>query len=457
MMRLRPDHQWFRSKDGTSLIAGSPLSYFKVSTKGAEILSLIESGASLPTDHEPLTRRLITAGAVHPLSEQPVPTSDITVVIPTFARDNDALQRVTTLATSLSEMRVIVVDDCSPQPVAIDGATVVRHDTNQGPGVARNTGLALVSTPFVAFIDDDVSITAACIQLLAAQMSNDKVALVAPRIISSQNNRLTGDYESLHSPLDLGEHPSLIRPFARVSYVPAATIVCRTNAVRELKGFTADMRMGEDVDFVWRLVDAGYTCRFEPTLTCIHESRSTPLALLKQRFGYGTSAASLSATHQQYVSPLRANVVLLVPSVALLSGYVLVFLPLVPCVYVWYLFTLRRSGLSVKERARITSQGFMATISLVASAIARVWWPILLLLSPFFAASAFALAVSLFVPALVGTLRFRPRRTFGYLALRLTDNLAYGAGVWWGAIKARSLRCLIPTITRSPLRLRSKG
>ena len=456
-MRLRPDHQWFRSTDGTSLIAGSPLSFFKVSTKGADILSLIESGASLPAGHEPLTQRLVAAGAVHPLRDEPAQTSDITVVIPTYARDNDALQRVTILARSLSEIRVIVVDDCSPQPVAIDGVTVVRHDANQGPGVARNTGLALATTPFVAFIDDDVTITPECIQLLAAQMSDENVALVAPRIISSQNSRLTGAYESLHSPLDLGNHPSLIRPFARVSYVPAATIVCRTDVVRELNGFTTNMRMGEDVDFVWRLVDAGYTCRFEPSLTCVHESRSTPRALLKQRFGYGTSAASLSATHRPYVSPLRANVVLLVPSVALLCGYVLAFLLLVPVVYAWYLITLRRSGLSVRERARITTQGFSATISLVATAIARVWWPVLLLLSPFFSAAAFALIVSLFVPALIGLLRFRPRRVFGYLALRIADNLAYGAGVWWGAIKARSVRCLIPTITRSPLRLRSKG
>lgn len=456
-MRLRPDHQWFRSTDGTSLIAGSPLSFFKVSPKGADILSLIESGATLPAGHEPLTQRLVAAGAVHPLSDEPVPPSDITVVIPTFARDKAALQRVTALATSLSDMHVIVVDDCSPQPVAIDGVTVVRHDINQGPGVARNTGFALVSTPFVAFIDDDVTITTKCVQLLAAQMSDDNVALTAPRIISSQNNRLTGDYESLHSPLDLGEHPSLIRPFARVSYVPAATIVCRTDVVRELNGFTTDMRMGEDVDFVWRLVDAGYTCRFEPSLTCVHESRSTPFAMLRQRFGYGTSAATLSATHRQYVSPLRANIVLLVPSVALLCGYVLVSLPLVPVVYAWHLITLRRSGLSVQERARITTQGFSATISLVASAIARVWWPVLLLLSPFFAAAAFALIVSLFVPAVVGVLRCRPRRVFGFLTLRIADNLAYGAGVWWGAIKARSLRCLIPTITRSPLRLRSKG
>lgn len=455
-IRLRPDHQWHRSKDGQSLIAGSPLTFFKVSEKGADILTLIENNDLLPEGHESLTDRLVAAGAAHPLWHMPVPASDITVVIPTYLRESRDLDRLVHLVQSLTGLHVIVVDDCSPEPFTISGATVVRHDTNQGPGAARNTGLTHVSTTFVAFIDDDVTITADCIRQLAAQMNDERITLVAPRIVSSDNGRLTGEYEAHHSPLDLGTNPTLIRPFSRVPYVPAATIVCRTDAVRSAGGFAADMRMGEDVDFVWRLSDSGSLCRYEPTLTCTHETRITVRELMKQRFGYGTSAARLSSHHPQYVSPLRANIVLLIPSIALLFGYLWIFLPLLPLVHVWYLITLRRSRLSFNQRARITTQGLATTIRLLASAIARAWWPLFFVAAFFSFSAGFALFASLLIPAVYGLVRHKPQRIFGYMGLRILDNLAYGAGVWWGAMQTRSIRCLIPTVTRSPLRLRSK-
>jgi len=456
-IRLRPDFQWNRSPKGDSLIAGSPLSFFKVSEKGSNILTLVENNDLLPDGHESLTSRLVAAGAAHPLWHMPVDASEITVVIPSYLRESRDLDRLVHLVQSLAGLDVVVVDDCSPEPFTIAGATVVRHEVNKGPGAARNTGLAHVTTKFVAFIDDDVQISTDCIRQLAAQMNDELVALVAPRVISSENSRLTGEYEIHHSPLDLGTHPTLIRPFSRVSYVPAAAIVCRTEIVRSVNGFVSDMRMGEDVDFVWRLADAGHLCRYEPTLTCTHETRTTVRELVKQRFGYGTSAATLSSTHRNYVSPLRANIVLLLPAIALVFGYVWIFLPLLPIVQLWYLITLRRSGLSLNQRARITTQGLAATIRLLASAIARAWWPIFFVLALFSFGAGFALFASLLIPAVFGLVRHKPQRIFGYMGLRILDNLAYGAGVWWGAITTRSFRCLVPAITRSPLRLRSKG
>lgn len=456
-IRLRPDLQWNRSPKGNSLIAGSPLSYFKVSDKGTEILRLIEGNDLLPDGHESLTSRLVATGAAHPLWHMPADVADITVVIPVYLRESRDLDRLVHLVQSLSGLSVIVIDDCSPEPFSITGAKVIRLDSNQGPGAARNTGLAHVTTTFVAFVDDDVQISSDCIRQLAAQMNDERVALVAPRVVSSENGRLTGDYEVHHSPLDLGKHPTLIRPFSRVPYVPAAAFVCRTEIVRSINGFTVTLRMGEDVDFVWRLSDAGHICRYEPTLTCTHETRMTVRELISQRFRYGTSAANLSTAHHKYVSPLRANIVLLLPATALLFGYVWIFLPLLPLVHLWYLFTLRHSGLSLNQRARITTQGLASTIQLLASAISRAWWPIFFILALFSFGAGFAFFASLLIPAVYGLVRHKPKRIFGYMGLRILDNLAYGAGVWRGAITARSFRCLIPTITRSPLRLRSKG
>lgn len=456
-IRLRPDHQWFRASDGKSLVAGSPLTFFSVSDKGANILTLVENNDLLPDGHEQLTDRLVAAGSAHPLWHMPVSAEDITVVIPAFLKESRDLDRLASLIRRLDGLQVIVVDDCSQEPIVVPGATVIRHDSNKGPGAARNTGLANVATPFVAFVDDDALINEEKIRLLAAQMNDPRVVLVAPRINSTDNNRLTGEYEAHHSPLTMGEHPTVIRPLSRVSYVPAAVIVCRTEAIRQANGFNEAMRLGEDVDLVWRLAAQGHLCRYEPTITCEHETRLTVRELLKQRFGYGTSAAALSQQHRTAVTPLRANVILLLPALALIFGYIWIFLPLLPFVYAWYWITLRRSGLSLLQRTRLTTRGLWSTIRLLASAVSRAWWPIFFVLSFFSFSAGFALFASALTPPIYGLMRYKPQRLLGYIALRVLDGLAYGTGVWVGAFRHRSLRCLMPIVTGSALRLRSKG
>lgn len=456
-IRLRPDHMWFRSRDGRQLIAGSPLTFFSVTDAGADIVSLVQNNDLLTEGHEQLTDRLVAAGAAHPLWHIPVPADQLTVVIPSYITESRDFDRLARLVRTLQPLRVIVVDDCCVEPIVLPDATVIRHDTNKGPGAARNTGLAQVTTPFVAFVDDDSSPRCDDLQRLATQMNDRRVALVAPRIRSTDNGRLTGEYEAHHSPLDLGAHPTLVRPLSRVSYVPATVLVCRTDIVRAVGGFDESMRIGEDVDFVWRVAAEGHLCRYEPTISCEHETRFTVRELVRQRFAYGSSAAALAARHGSAATPLRANIVMLVPALALLLGYAWIFLPLLPFVYVWYLLTLHRSRLPYRDRVRITSLGLMSTIRLTASAVARVWWPLFLVVGLFVFSPGFALFASLLVPAIYGLVRHKPQRVFGYMGLRMLDGLAYGAGVWSGALREKSFRCLMPTVTGSALRLRSKA
>lgn len=441
------DAQWFRSADGLGLLAGSPLTFFRVSQAGARILDALESGEPLPEAHAQLTSRLKAAGAIHPVVEAHKETPDVTVVIPAFITDADDHDRLVTLVESLAGLDLIVVDDASPRPVELAGARVIRHDTNKGPGPSRNTGLRQVRTPLVAFADSDTSVTAAQVTALASLMHDPTVALVAPRVRTPDEGTLTGEYDAWRSPLDLGDQPAVIRPMSRVPYVPSAVLVARVETLRGVGAFDESIRIGEDVDLVWRLVGNGVLCLYAPSVECEHRARPTVRALLRQRFTYGTSAAMLERKHPRAATPLRANVVLLAVSLLVLSGNVLTAtLASIPAL-AYFAVILRVTRVSILTRVRLTWMGFTSTTRLLVSAVMRAWWPLFLVGSVVSPQLSAMLAFSAIAPATFGLLRRKPRRPISFFLLRMADDLAYGAGVWWGVVTHRTARCLLPVIT----------
>ena len=72
------------------------------------------------------------------------------------------------------------------------------------------------------------------------------------------------------SPLDMGPTPSEVGPDRAVRYVPTAALVVRRSALAG--GFDPDLRVGEDVDLVWRCSTPGWRVRYHPSVTvCHHE------------------------------------------------------------------------------------------------------------------------------------------------------------------------------------------
>ncbi len=172
----------------------------------------------------------------------------------------------------------------------------------------RNVGLQRVTTPLVAFVDSDVQCPDGWLAPLLAHFADPR-SPSSPRVVAAgtSGRTLLGDYERSNGPLDLGDEPARIDAGTRVSYVPAAAIVCRVDAVRSIGGFDPTLRFGEDVDLVWRLREAGWRCRYEPASEVGHEPRATLREWTRQRIGYGSSAAPLAARHPDALAPLRMS------------------------------------------------------------------------------------------------------------------------------------------------------
>ena len=249
------------------------------------------------TSLDGLVDRLVDAGAIHPHHvASPYGTGDVTVVVPAFVLGESALAEIVRLCPGVAA--VIAIDDASEPPVhAVDGARVLRLRTNAGPAVARNAGLGAVTTPLVAFVDTDVRLQPGWLDLLLPHFADRRVGLVAPRVASAPGAGPVAGYERGNSPLDLGPEPGRIAPGTRLSYVPAAAIVVRTDALRAIGGFDRSLRFGEDVDAVWRLIEAGWRCRYEPAVVVHHRPRGSWRGLIAQRISYGSSAAPLAKRH----------------------------------------------------------------------------------------------------------------------------------------------------------------
>ena len=426
------------------LIAGSPLRVFTLAAGGMRIVEAIERGETLSGGHEPLTDRLVDTGAIHPVVDLvPVDPALMTVVVPTLSTGPDHRP---------GRCRTLVVDDASPEPVQVDGAEIIRLATNVGPGGARNAGLAAVSTPYVAFVDADVAIDETSLLALAAHFDDPRVALVAPRVRGPEHpSGVLARYEQVHSPLDLGAEPGRVAPTTRVSYVPGAVLVCRTEALRSVAGFADDLRYGEDVDLVWRLHDAGWRCRYEPHVVAHHHTRGSLRAWLAQRYRYGTSAAPLAARHPGALAPVRMSGWSAAAWVPALCGLPVIGALIAAATTV--ALTRRLRTVPARECLRLAGLGHLYAGRLLATTLTRAWWPVAALAALCSRRARRTLAVAALVTVASSWREDRPSLDpVRYAALRLADDLSYGAGVWAGALAARQPDALLPSFDAWPPR-----
>lgn len=456
-MRYRLDRSARVLRGGRVLVGGSPGRVLRLTSAGGELVARLRAGEDLGGSRgvDALLARFVDAGVVHPVPDPgraPYGPADVTVVVPVKDRPEGLARLLESLRADTPEVAVVVVDDGSRVPVEVPGATVLRHEVSLGPAAARNAGARHATTPLLAFVDSDCEVTPGWLSTLLGHLTDPRVAACAPRVRAAATPGVLGRYEVDGSPLDLGGEPARVAPGTRISYVPSAALLVRAADLDRLGGFDEELRLGEDVDLIWRLVESGRVVRYEPAATVLHEVRPTFAGWLRQRFGYGSSAAALDRRHPGAVAP-----VVLSPWSAAVWGLVLARRPGAAAVLAGgtvVAMAQRVPDLPREEVARLVLGGHLGAGRQLATAAVRVWWPPLLL-----AAVCSRRARRLgSLSALTVVARAWQHRERGHIApldpvlfaaLTLADHLSYGAGVWAGCVRHRSIGALLPRLPRS--------
>jgi glycosyltransferase involved in cell wall biosynthesis len=208
------------------------------------------------------------------------------------------------------DYEIILVDDGSTDGTARIAAEHprarnIRHETNLGLSVARNTGIAAATGEIVAFTDADCRPDEDWLHYLVGDLLDGGFAGIGG------HNFLPRDDSSLAAAVLVspGGPAHVMLTDREAEHVPGCNLAIYKWALAETGGFDPIFRKaGDDVDMCWRLQQRGCKIGFSPAGFVWHYRRSTVRAYLRQQEGYGAAEALLVRKHPEYFNLLGGSI-----------------------------------------------------------------------------------------------------------------------------------------------------
>ena len=273
-------------------------------------LKQIESGQELEADsvgtqEREILEQLVFKGVlrrreVFEQAEWP----SVSVIIPVRNRVSDLRECLETLASvdyPRDKLEILVVDDGSSEDVlgGIQSFSVKTHrmKISIGQSACRNYAARQSNGEILAFLDSDCTVTPSWLKELVPFLIRPEIGAVGGYIEGYYDRTLLDRYEKACSPLCMGQHEQGAGADPSPLYVPSCNLLVAKDIFFHLEGFREDFRVGEDVDFCWRLREYGRILLYRLNGKVYHKHRNRLPAMLKRRFDYGTSEAPLLVHH----------------------------------------------------------------------------------------------------------------------------------------------------------------
>lgn len=214
-------------------------------------------------------------------------------------------ERIAAACESLRDLNypnyeVIVVDDGSTDETLevlaeYDHIQVV-HGAHAGLSVARNLGAQYAKGEILSYTDDDCEVDRDYLFWLAKSYHDEGWdACGGPNIPPVP----TGEDEAVVASAP-GAPSHVMLTDVEAEHIPGCHLSVRKSAFDVIEGFRAQYRAaGDDVDFCWRLKEAGFKIGFSGASFVWHRRRTSLMRYFMQQKGYGKAEALLMLDHPE--------------------------------------------------------------------------------------------------------------------------------------------------------------
>jgi len=428
----------------------------------ADIISLVQ-----PTDAqkvEDFLNYLVSKGFLeHTGYKELINYPLVSIIIPVKNRPEaiaTCLQSLCKLHYSREKKEIIVVDDASddntPGVVSTFPVNFFSLKEPKGASFCRNFAARQAKGEFLAFIDSDCQADSLWLRELISVFRDQQVGAVGGIVDSLFEEKAIDRYEKVKSSLHMGSRFKSSREGNRFFYIPSCNLLVRRSVFLSLGGFREELNLGEDVDFCWRLQDAGYHIEYRPVGKVYHRHRNRLVSFCLRRFDYGTSEPLLQRLHvnrkKTLTFPLAASLfwgfVVLFFILANIASLALGWLVMViDSLFKWVEIHPSKIPISFLRMTMAVFRGYFAFFYHICAFISRYYLILVILIFPLLPlASTIILGMHFFagiVEYFIKKTRLNPLSYLFYFSL---EQLSYQSGVWCGCLRYLSFNPVNPLI-----------
>ena len=206
-------------------------------------------------------------------------TPRVSAVIPFYGEPEPVLAIIDTLRAQQgidpTDIEIIVSDDVSPTPFPeVEGVTVVRRPVNGGFGKAVNSGVAAATGEWVFILNSDLELDNSFVSRMLAAVERHGEILASPQIIGHDGKQQARFKPTnwWHRGVGHDVEACTGTSDAKVDWVMGACMVVPRATFNRIGGMDERFYMNsEEVDFQYRLRNAGVDRYLIPSVTVTHE------------------------------------------------------------------------------------------------------------------------------------------------------------------------------------------
>ena len=226
------------------------------------------------------------------------------IIVPVYNRPDEVDELLQSLCEqSVKDFEVLIVEDGSVRPckdVCDQYASILDlhyyAKENSGPGQSRNYGAERASGEWLIILDSDVVLPTGYLEAIDKSLSSQTAAFGGPDAahpsFTPVQKAISYSMTSFFTTGGIRGGKAKLDKF----YPRSFNMGIRRDVYLQLGGFSK-MRFGEDIDFSYRIVEAGYMPRLFPDAWVWHKRRTDFRKFFRQVYNSGIARINLEKRH----------------------------------------------------------------------------------------------------------------------------------------------------------------